>query len=142
MTDFVPGLNDPSPVSRVIAFGYYDGATDGVLLLGDGIGYRFDLAGETHNPDRCDERRYTLRPLPAGSFEELAAVVGEHIEPRWPAWVPVWTFPSDEVRQDVERRVDAILEQADGLRWHITTSDTVRFGSVVPERVRAAVRAK
>lgn len=140
MADFVPGLNDPSPVSRVIAFGYYDGATDGVMELSGGLVYRFDWADESSEADL--ERRYTLRPLPVGSFERLAAVVGEHIEPHWPAWVPVWKFPTDEVRQDVERRVDAILDQAAEPTWQLTTSDTVRFGSVVAEPVRAAVRVK
>jgi hypothetical protein len=52
LTDFVPGVNDPSPVSRVVVFGYSDGATDGVMELAGGAVYRFDQVGETHNPDR------------------------------------------------------------------------------------------
>jgi hypothetical protein len=140
MPDFVPGLNDPSPVSRVFAFGYYDGATDGVLQLGDGGPvYRFDWAEE---PTPGREREYTLRPLPAGSFERLAAIVGEHIEPHWPAWVPIWKFPSEEVQRDVERRVDAVLDQAGEPKWQITTSDTVSFGAVAAEPARSTVRAK
>lgn len=140
MPDFVPGLNDPSPVSRVIAFGYYDGATDGVLQLGDGGPvYRFDWTDETA-PGR--EREYDLRPLPADAFTRLVAVVGEHIEPRWPAWVPVWTFSSDAVKAGVEREVDAILAQAGEPTWRIVSTDVVGFSCVVAESIRSPTRVR
>jgi hypothetical protein len=140
MTDFVNGANDPSPVLRVIAFGYYDGATDGVMDLG-GTEYRFDLADESHNPDGCDERWYTLRPLPPGSVAQLVAVLSEYLEPRWPAWVPVWKFPTAAVQGEVERKVDAVLEQAGEPRWRVHTTDTVHFQAVTAESVRTVSRA-
>lgn len=139
MADFISGRNHPSPVERVIAFGYYDGATDGVMDLG-GTEYRFDLSDETHNPDGCDERRYDLRPLPPGSFQQVVAIVGEHLEPRWPAWVPIWKFPSAEVRAEVERQVEAVLGQAGEPRWRLTTSDTTDFRVVFADPIRTAAR--
>lgn len=141
MTDFVPGLNDPSPVSRVIVFGYYDGATDGVMELADGLVYRFDLADETHNPEGCDERQFDLRPLPPGSLDRLAAIIGEHITPAWPVWAPIWNFSTDVLKVEVERRVDAILDLASEPQWRITTSDTTSFGMLTALPLRSAVRA-
>ena len=141
MPDFVTGLNDPSPVSRVVILDYYDGALGGVMELVGGAVFRFDCTDETHNPDGCDERRYALRPLPAGSFDRLATTLSEHLKPGWPVWAPIWIFPSDGVRVEVERRVDAVMDQAAEARWSLTTSDTVAFGSVTVEPIRTAVRA-
>lgn len=138
MTDFVPGLNDPSPVSRLLLTGFYDGATDGVMQLGDGGPvYLFNLADTPVDQD--DERHYLLRTLPHDALDRLTAVIGEHIEPKWPTWVPIWAFPSDQVMADVDRRVGTILDQAGEPVWRITTSDTVQFGVVVAEQMQAAV---
>jgi len=43
-SDFRPGINDSSPVGRVLILGYSDGATGGVLHLAEGGRvYRFDM---------------------------------------------------------------------------------------------------
>jgi hypothetical protein len=141
MPDFVPGLNDPSPVQRVIIFDYYDGALGGVMELAGGTSFRFDCTDETHNPDGCDERTYTLRPLPAGSFERLVAVLSEHLQPGWPVWAPIWAFPSAEVQGEVERRVDVILDSAAESRHRLTTTDTTTFRTVTGEPARTPARA-
>ncbi len=141
MPDFVHGLNDPSPVSRVVILDYYDGALAGVMELGGGTAFRFDCTAETHNPDGCDERQYALRPLPAGSFPRLVVALTEHLQPGWPVWAPIWIFPSAEAQAEVERRVDAVLGLATEARWSLTTSDTVEFRAVTVEPTRTAVRA-
>jgi hypothetical protein len=132
MPDFVPGVNDPSPVTRLLLFGFYDGATDGVMQLGEGgPEYHFDWTDENLAGDI--NRRYRLRPLPAGSLDQLAAVVGEHIKPNWPVWLPQWQFPTVEIRAEVDARIDAVLRQAQEPTWHITTEDLISFRSVVAE---------
>src|SRR4051812_42058969 len=104
------GGNDPSPVTRVLILGYYDGATDGVLQLGDGgPEYRFEMTRERHDPDGCDERTFDLRPLPAGALDRLADALAPYHAARWPVWAPLWTFPSDGARQAAEGLVAAIL---------------------------------
>lgn len=140
MADFIHGLNDPSPVSRVVILDYYDGALGGVMELAGGAAFRFDCTDGTHNPDGCDERRYALRPLPAGSFDQFVAVLSEHLQPGWPVWAPIWTFPSDEAKAEVERRTDAILDQAGEPRWCLSTTDTVSFQSVTAEPPQVVAR--
>ena len=125
------GRNNPSPVSRVLILGYYDGATDGVLQLGDGGPvFRFDWTDEVRNPDGCDARSYTLRPLDAGALDRLTAILADYHEPKWPAWLPQWQFPTAEIQTDVTAQVDAILAQADEPEWEIATFDTVTFASL------------
>ena len=122
------GINAPSGVSRVLILGYSDGATDGVLQFGDGGPvYRFDLEREAHNPGGCDERTFELRPLPADALDRIAAGLEPYQPSRWPVWAPLWTFPTAEARQAVERLVDDVLAEAGPVTWAITTTDTVAF---------------
>jgi hypothetical protein len=137
--DLRRGVNDPSPVTRVLILGYQDGATDGVLQLGDGGPvYRFEMTGERHNPDGCDERTFDLRPLPTGALDRLAGVLAPYHAPRWPVWAPIWTFPSDDARSAAEAAVDAILAEAGPAVWAVTTADTTRFARLVAEPVPTA----
>jgi hypothetical protein len=128
------------PASRVLILGYYDGATDGVIEFGPGSAYRFDLADEAHNPDGCDERTFTLRPLPADALDRLAAVIAPFHAPGWPVWAPAWTFPTVADRDAVSAAVDGILGEAGDVVGSVTTPDTVGFQTYrltpsVPEEV-------
>ncbi len=139
MPDFLPGHNDPSPITRVIILDFYDGALGGVMeVAGGGGAYRFECVNVTAEEPH---RAFDLRPLPAGSFDRLAGILGEHLDPRWPVWMPVWAFSTDDIREEVERRTDGILELAGEPRWRITTTDTVEFRSLVAEPVRSPARA-
>lgn len=141
MSDFNTGVNDPCPVTRVIVFGYCDGVVDGVMQLGEaGPTYRFEFIDQRANPSGLDERRYELRPLPSEAFDEVSSVVGEHITPTWPVWLPIWKFTDEQVQEGVEQRVDAILELAAEPTWHITTADPMGFASVIATPVRSPAR--
>ena len=133
--DLRPGLNDPSPVTRVLILGYCDGATDGVMRLADGeSAYRFDMIR-----DGIEEREFALRPLAPEAWDDLVAIIGEHIAPKWPNWVPLWKFPDFAIQKVVERKVDAILEGASVVEWEIATRDSVGFGSLT---ARPLIRAR
>jgi hypothetical protein len=135
------GLNSPSGVTRVLMTGYYDGATNGLLQFGEGGPvFRFDLAdGGDDNGTALlrDERTFTLRPLPADALDRFVAALAPYMAPRWPAWCPVWQFPSPEIRQVVERQTDAILAQAGPPEWTVSTSDYFNFSAFRAEHVRA-----
>jgi hypothetical protein len=117
---FQEGLNDPSPIDRVIVFGWYDGPTNGVLQLGkDGPVYRFALLDEGQLQDDTDHRAYGLYALPGEVWSRLVTAIAPYIAPRWPVWVPMWRFPSDEIRQAVERETAQVLASAGPLSWVI-----------------------
>lgn len=137
------GPNNPSPVTRVLILGYYDGATDGVLQLGDsGPVYLFDWSDEAHNQDGCDTRSYSLRALADDALDRLTASLAEYHEPKWPAWLPLWQFPTPEIQADVTARVDAILATAGEPEWYIATTDAVEFSAFDANQVATTASAR
>jgi hypothetical protein len=125
------GTDLPSPITRALAFGYHDGPTEGVLQVGQsGEVYRFTLSGELRGKGRDDTdlRVFALAPLPRDALEVLAAVLAPHFTPNWPLWVPVWRFPNKAAQEEVEQRIDDILQQAGPVKWHVTTEDL--FGTL------------
>jgi len=132
--DFQAGINAPSPVTRVLILGYCDGATDGVMQLGDGERvYRFEMIR-----DAAEEREFSVRPLAPDAWDDLVAIIAEHVAPKWPNWAPLWQFSNPAIQREVERKVDAILDGAGAVEWEIATPDPVGFCSVT---ARPMIRA-
>lgn len=134
------GPNQPTPFTRAVVLGIYDGATEGVLQVGDGGPvYLFGL------PDGVDEgkaltateRPFDLRPLPRDALDRIVSVLAEFQPPTFPIWYPGWQYPTDQIAQDVLARVDSILAEAGPVEWRITTPDPWGFSSVRAERVPA-----
>lgn len=131
--NFVEGADYPSPVTHVIGLGFYDGVTNGVLKTADGSVYAFDLTDEQCNPDGLDRRTFDLVPLSASAFDALVGVLEPHLSPRWPCWVPLWKFPTEDIRLAVEAHIDRVLAEAASPTWRVTSDDlmgTVSASSV------------
>jgi hypothetical protein len=114
------GLNDPSPIHRVIALDWHDGPTGGVLQLGEaGPVFRFQMFDQRIGvgPDDMDLRVYGLYPLPNDALNRITDSLASYHSPHWPVWWPIWQFPSDEIRRSVDSRIDGILQQSGPLTW-------------------------
>ncbi len=112
------GVRFPSPFSRIIALGYYDGPTSGILEGGTaGPAYKFVML------DGDDLRIYSLAPLPPGSLENLVQLLTPYQQPRWPLWCPRWSFPSEALRAEVEAETDRILGLAGPVEWVVAAED-------------------
>ncbi|MCA1789614.1 MAG: hypothetical protein LC667_07095 [Thioalkalivibrio sp.] len=98
-------------VARLIALGYYDGPTEGLVELADGSGvYRFDMIDA--DPER-DLRAIKLSALPSDTFDEIVNVLESELGPaRWPVWVPRWEFGSEARRHETEERIDSMCARA------------------------------
>ncbi len=128
--------NAPSPISRVIAFGYSDGPTEGVLQVGDGGEvYQFSLIDELEvgGSDSAEVRLFGLSRLPSQVFQKLVDVLSPYSKPQWPVWVPVWRFPDDVIRQEVDRQVGALHEGPGAVAWLVATSDLLGTLRLVKE---------
>jgi hypothetical protein len=123
--NFVEGTDYLSPVTHVIGLGYYDGVTNGVLKTADGSAYAFDMTDERYNPDGLDSRTFELAPLPAPVFDEVVRAIEPHITPRWPCWVPLWKFPSEETRAAVEEQLDQLLARAEKPVWRVESRSLI-----------------
>jgi hypothetical protein len=100
-----------SPLGRIIALGFYDGPTAGVLeCAACGTAYRFDML------DWDDDHRvrlFRLGALPPGAFDQCVEILARTDTPRWPVWVP-WarSRPPDAGRERADQELQAILGRA------------------------------
>lgn len=112
------GVNDPSPIRRVIAWDWHDGPVEGALQIGDGgPAFKFALLEETNGASDGDVRVYGLYSLPGDAFEQITTLLSSISAPTWPVWWPVWKFPDDATRQSVEIRLQEITDRVGPLTW-------------------------
>jgi hypothetical protein len=104
----------PALVSRVIALGYCDGPTNGILECEapGGPVYKFDLLDLLYAEDGLDLRIVSLAPLPTESISDFVSVMAPYQAPHWPLWCPLWSFPSEDAQRAAERDTDQILDRA------------------------------
>jgi hypothetical protein len=124
--------NGPSPFDQIIALGFYDGPTSGVLRCGTcGAAYRFDMLdwSEDH-----DVRIIRLAALPPQAWKQCVDALIRTESPHWPVWVPwVKTRPSEEAREAADRALGEALALA-------KPADLVLAWSGNGERILAARR--
>jgi hypothetical protein len=113
----------PSRISRVAAWDWRDGPTEGLLQFDcSGETYQFQLLEERPGEnDEDDIRVFGLYPVPSDSLDRFVAAVSPYHEPRWPIWWPVWRFPSDDILSQINSLVDSIKDSAEPLLWIIAT---------------------
>jgi hypothetical protein len=112
------GHNEASAIGRVIALGYYDGPTHGLIELADaGSVYRFRLIDECQEWDEAKDRAYALFPMPDDSFERLVEHLVPHMTPRWPVWMPLWRFATEEAHEAADAFVKQLTEHHAPLAW-------------------------
>lgn len=100
--------NVRSPFSRIIALGFYDGPTSGVLQCETcQTAYRFDLLDWN---DDHDVRVFRLAALPPQAFAECVQVLAQAGPPRWPVWVP--RRGPEETAAAVDGALEPVLAQA------------------------------
>jgi hypothetical protein len=124
------GASYPSPVQKVLAFGFYDGPTDGALQCKDGQTYRFQLLA--WEPETQDVRVFGLSPLPPPGWEQLIALCSVHESSRWPVWVVGW-------HQGLSQLIDDVLQQAGSVEWVAAAEDLkgvmLRVKAICPEEL-------
>lgn len=112
----------PSPITRVLALGYYDGPVNGLLQCGpNGPHYKFDLL--TWDIKTQDLRIFSLAQLPSAAWQQLTEAYERFWEPRWPIWCPLWQFPTEVDRNATERLTKDVLDQAESPTWVIAATD-------------------
>lgn len=104
--------NAQSPFSKIVALGFYDGPTSGVLQCGTcSATYRFDMLDWDVDHE---VRIFRLARLPEDSLVRCVNVLAQSRQPQWPVWVPSrWDLPSDEARQEADRELQRILQSAE-----------------------------
>jgi hypothetical protein len=118
------GASYLSPVTRVLALGFYDGPTNGLLQCGaNGPVYKFDLLDEVWDAEGQDLRVFSLAPVFSTALAQLAEAYANLLTPRWPVWAPIWSFPTASEQAAMEALTDQVLQQAGPVQWVIATRD-------------------
>jgi hypothetical protein len=129
---FPEGVSFPSPAQKILALGYYDGPTEGLLQCDSGRVYRFEILA--WDSETQDVRVFSLAPIPPAAFDQLAELFARREKPRWPVWIPSWC-------EDQNKETDAVLKEAGPVEWVMATDDLM--GTILaakrarPEDVRA-----
>jgi hypothetical protein len=126
---FHPGGKYPSPVVRVLALGWRDGPTHGMLQCAPGGEvFKFDLLDELRAwPTEINDLRvFSLAPLPGPALQELTDALAVFSTPHWPVWVPTWVFPTPADQEAVDRLTDRVLQRASPPAWIVASVNLLR----------------
>jgi hypothetical protein len=108
---------------RVVVTGYYDGPTEGIIDFGEGVGvYCFKAVAFDY--DR-GTRVLKLSRVAAGQLESILETLSSALgPPRWPFWVPIWSFNDEEIQRMVEKQLDDYCAKGE-LAMVALTDDTI-----------------
>lgn len=100
---------------RIVVLDWHDGALSGLAIcrLCSQV-FRFDVLA-SDGDDR--ERIYAFWSLPASIHAVVSDLLAALGPPRWPLWVPVWSFTAAQVQTEVEERLDQAFSDAHGPEW-------------------------
>ena len=99
-----------SPFAKMIALGYYDGPTAGIVQCRScATAYKFDLLMWDEYQDR---RIFTLAELPPHALATIVNILSPYTSPTWPVWVPLWQFPAEADTNTVNSQIENMLQQA------------------------------
>lgn len=87
----------------------------------------FHLFAEPLEADLLAIRLFAVSELPAGGVAQIEALLHPLGRPVGPLWVPVWKFPDDATRREVEGRLDGLLVAARPTALLIATVDWLHF---------------
>ena len=125
----------PSPLSKLICLGWYDGPTSGLGLAdGQGLAFSFELLEVAPSPDGLDDTRiFALSPIPTEAFDRLVDAIAPHQAPRWPIFAPTWAFPDADETHRLDMLVESILASSGSPAWIVAPEDLT--GTILAARV-------
>lgn len=108
---------------RVVVTGYYDGPTEGIIDFGDDIGvYCFEaVAFDFGREMRVLKLARVASEQLESVLETLCSALGP---PRWPFWVPMWSFSDEKTQRSTEDQLDAFCAKGETVAAALT-NDTV-----------------
>jgi hypothetical protein len=113
---------EPSPFDQVLVLGWNDGPEEGLIRCGRCLReYHFKILALVDEDQGI--RLLGLAPLPVGSIDRVVQALSQYMSPKWPTWLPLWQFPTDSERQEVDSLIDGILAQAAPTTLVITASN-------------------
>jgi hypothetical protein len=114
--------NDNSPSVYIIGTDWCDGILSGFLECNYcKREYWFDVVAWHYS---FQERVYALMPLNDGDFNRVLSLLVTLGPPKWPVWIPIWTFSNIEYQHYVEREIDTITLAAGSPRFLVSVDSS------------------
>lgn len=114
-------LDALSPFGRIIALGYYDGPTSGVVQCSVcSSAYKYEIVAWDDNQDL---RIYVLAPLREELFVDFVKTLSELEAPKWPVWVPRWGSASKKRDKAINSSLETLLGSASKEEYVLSTED-------------------
>jgi hypothetical protein len=100
-----------SPFTKILALGFYDGPTSGVLQCATcSAVHKFEMLDWD---DDHEIRIFRLAALPPDSLAQCVAALSRAETPRWPVWVPSpWRWLPEEKGPAEDQVVQQVLARA------------------------------
>lgn len=115
-------------VKQAIVLDWHDGPRMGICeMLQPNCSFRFDILAERSLADDLNDCLFTLSETPHGIMKELLAILAELGSPETPIWVPRWSFESEEIKQEIEQKIDDLLTGLKRTNIIVRTSDMFHF---------------
>ena len=113
---------------QAIVLDWKDGPRSGVCALAHPrCEFFFHLFAEPLEADLLPTQLFAISELPAGGVAQIERLFHAIGHAAGPLWVPVWNFPDEGVRCEVEGRLDAILVAARPTAVLVATVDWLHF---------------
>lgn len=113
---------------RIVVLDWHDGALSGLATCQlCKQAFLFKVLASDHDDL---ERIYAFWSLPISILPPLDELIAALGPPRWPLWVPVWSFTTEQVRTHIEERLDQAFRAAQGPEWIVVAvrPDSCRTG--------------
>lgn len=118
--------------SQVIVFDWFDGPRAGVAKFSlPPCEVEFKVRREYHCAEDLDDRLYELATLPPGSIGAILNALSILGTPSETLWIPIWNFPDDRVRRDIESTIDRVLSLAKPSQVFLQSKDFQRIDEIV-----------
>ncbi len=120
-------------VQQAIVFDWHDGPREGLCeLTRPECCFYFKAIEERAADDDLDDRFFRVAPTPPGSVKNALSILDALGLPSKPIWVPIWNFPTEEIRLKAERQLDDLVNGLEQAALIVRTPDMIHFLSTVP----------
>lgn len=95
-----------APFKKVLALGWYDGATSGLAQCSQCSDvFKYDIVAWDSDQER---RMFAFSPIAPQEFDHIVSLLSRAEEPKWPFWCPRWQFTpveKERLKTDIDERL-------------------------------------
>jgi hypothetical protein len=116
---------------QAVILDWYDGPREGFCALDEpNCEFYFKLFAEMTSSDDLDDRLFRLYATSCPVLDDIVSSLSVLGQPFRPCWIPIWRFPDERLKSDIESRIDDIIRSSEVTDVIIRTTDMVKFSNI------------